>query len=410
MKHKLNVYFLGQFKIVLDDDIELNYESIGSQKNARLLAFLLNNHDIKLSGQEIQDVMFSDDSSNNPSNALKSLVYRLRTILKKHFGDIEIIVSGSSSYYLNPDIDIVLDIDVFDGLINNANSENGLDKKIESYNKAVSLYKGPLLPMLKDEQWVVISSTYLESTFISCTSFLLDYYLSKSDYEVVEKLSKEALVYDPLNEKINYFFVKALLKQNKKNLAKQHYLKMEKLLFEELGIQPNDELQALYDELISSQRIKEDSITNVQKNLIEEDIQGAFQCSYDTFKKIYQLEVRKAIRRGFSEYVVLLTIETADHIQKNNDLIDSIIKNTSSLLSQTIRSTLRLGDTFTKYSNQQYLILLPDCTDENAKSVVNRIINNFYKLDKYKRVIIDYKIDEIKLGRLVDNGTVLSVK
>lgn len=82
MKHKLKVFFLGRFKIILDDKYVMTYDDIGSQKNARLLSYLLKNYHVKLSSQEIQTIMFSDDSSNNPANALKALVYRLRTILK----------------------------------------------------------------------------------------------------------------------------------------------------------------------------------------------------------------------------------------------------------------------------------------------------------------------------------------
>lgn len=144
--------------------------------------------------------------------------------------------------------------------------------------------------------------------------------------------------------------------------------------------------------------------------MIEEDISGAFQCSYETFKKIYQLEVRKAMRRGFSEYIVLLTIDVKEHLKRNKEIIEAIIESTSSLLNQTILSTLRVGDTFTKYSNYQYLILLPDCTDENARRVVERIVKNFYQADKYQRITINSKIDEIKLLEGEINGKAACIK
>lgn len=410
MKHKLEVYFLGQYKIVLDDKYCLNYEDIGSLKNAKLLAYLLKNYRVKLSSQEIQNIMFSDDSSSNPANALKALVYRLRTILKKYFGDINIVVSGNSAYYINPEIEVILDIDRFDKIIRDGESAGDSDTQIKLFESAISLYQGTFLPMLADEQWVIISSTYLESTYMTSTIFLLKKYLEHDQYDLVEKLSTEALNYDGLNESLHYYLLKSLIKQNKMNIAKQHYISVEKLLFDELGINPNEELQSLYAEIISSQRIKEATMYDVQDSLVEDVIQGAFQCSYDTFKKIYQLEVRKAVRRGFSEYLVLLTIEAREHIKRNSDIIDAIIESTSSLLCQTIITTLRVGDTFAKYSNSQYLILLPDCTDENARGVVNRIINNFYKADKYERVRINFKLDEIRLSEVAGNGNILPVK
>lgn len=410
MKHKLKVFFLGQFKMILDDKYVMTYDDIGSQKNARLLSYLLKNYRVKLSSQEIQTVMFSDDSSNNPANALKALVYRLRTILKKFFDSINIVVSGNSTYFINPDLEIILDIDVFDKLISDGENAQNDEERISLFEKAIDLYEGAFLPMLSDEQWVIITSTYLESMFMTTTVYLLKKYMEQQKYDSIEKLSTKALNYDSLNENLHYYLIKSLIKRNKISLAKQHYLKTEKFLFDELGINPSEELRELYEEIISSQRIKEATIFDVQDNLIEGEINGAFQCSFETFRKIYQLEVRKAIRSGISEYIVLLTIEVNNYVKRNTDIIDAIIESTSSLLSQTIYSTLRVGDSFAKYSNQQYIILLPNCNDENARSVVKRILDNFYKADKYERVKINSKIDEIRLSEVSSDGNVLRVK
>lgn len=408
--HKLDVYFLGQYKIVLDDKYILNYEDIGSQKNAKLLAYLLKNYRTKQSGQEIQDIMFSDNSSSNPGNALKALVYRLRVILKKYFGDIDIIASGNSTYYLNPEIEVSLDIDVFDRLINQGGCQEDDDSKVKYYKQAVDLYQGAFLPMLSEEQWVIITGTYLESSYMNTVVYLLERYLSSKNYDLVEQLSKQALNFDSLNENLHYYLIKSLINQNKISLAKQHYLSTEKFLYDELGTNPSEALQSLYEEIISGQRSKEATMNDLQNNLIESSIQGAFLCSFETFKKIYQLEVRKAIRRGFSEYIVLLTIEPKEHIKSNTELMDAVIESTSRLLDNTISTTLRVGDTYTKYSNQQFLLLLPDCTDANARKVVERITNNFYKRDKYQRVAVNSKIDEIRLMEVVNDGKVLSVK
>lgn len=410
MKHKLKVFFLGQFKIILDDKYIMTYDEIGSQKNARLLSYLLKNYHVKLSSQEIQTIMFSDDSSNNPANALKALVYRLRTILKKIFGTVNIIVSGNSTYFINPDLEITLDIDIFDKLITDGENAQNDEERIALFEKAIDLYEGTFLPMLSDEQWVIITGTYLESMFMTTAVYLLKKYTEQKMYDSVEKLSTKALNYDSLNENLHYYLIKSLIKQNKMTLAKQHYLATEKFLFDELGINPSEELRELYEEIISSQRVKEATIFDVQDNLIEGEIKGAFQCSFETFKKIYQLDVRKAIRSGISEYIVLLTIEVNDHIKRNSEIIDAIIESTSSLLSQTIYSTLRVGDSFAKYSNQQYVILLPNCNDENARSVVKRILDNFYKADKYERVKINSKIDEIRLSEVSSDGKILHVK
>ena len=410
MNHKLQVYFLGQFKIILDERYELSYDNIGSKKNAKLLAYLLKNYNIKLTSQEIQTTMFSDDSSSNPANALKALVYRLRTILKKHLGGMEIILSGNSTYFINPELEVELDIDRFDSLLDQGGKESERMEKINAYQEALSCYRGAFLPMFSDEQWVIISGTYLESSFMSTAVYLLKAYLDDKRYDEVEKLSKKALDFDPLNEQLHYYLIQSLKLQGKTSIAKQHYLSTEKLLYDELGIHPNEDLQQLYDSLMGSSKLKEATMNDIQNSLIEDKIIGAFQCSYKTFKKIYQLDVRKMIRTGDSEYIVLLTIEANERVMKNKDVVEAVLESTSAMLNQTISVTLRSGDTFTKYSTQQYLILLPNCNDENARKVVERIIDHFYLLDKYKRVNIISKIDEIKLAQGNDTEGILPNK
>lgn len=404
MEHRISAYFLGQYKIVLDDKYVLNYEDIGSLKNAKLLAYLLKNYKVKQEGYELQNVMFSDDSSSNPSNALKALVYRLRTILKKNFGPIDIITSGNSTYYINRDIKVDLDIDQFNNLINKGNCQNNENEKIKYYEQAVELYQGTFLPILNEEHWVIITGTYLESSYMSAIIYLLDNYMINEKYDLIEQLCKQVLNFDPLNEDLHYYLIKSLIKQDKISLAKQHYLKTEKYLHKELDTKPSEMLQSLYNEIISGQRVKEETMNKVQDYLIESKIHGAFECSYETFRKIYQLDVRKTIREEFSEYIVLLTIEPSENIKKDNELMNAVFESTSMLLRNTIFTTLRAGDTFTKYSKRQFLMLLPHCTDANAQKVVERILNNFYKRDKYQRVYIDYKIDEIRSAKVVNNN------
>lgn len=402
MNHVLKVSFLGQFELVLDDKYILSYEDIGSVKNAKLLSYLLKNHKNKISGQELQNIMFADDSSSNPANALKAIVYRLRTFLKEFFGDLPVIISSRSGYCINPDIKVILDVDIFDDLISNAKVEEHEELILNHFEKALKLYRGDFLPMFSSEQWVMIDSTYLESSYMTAMTYVLKEYLKQERYEEVEELSTKALNYDNLNENLHYYLLSSLMKQNKVSIAKQHYLATEKLLYNELGIYPNDDLQNIYNEIISHQRLKEATMNDVQQGLVEHRTQiGAFQCSYETFRKIYQLEARKAIRRGTgSEYLVLLTIEANELVKKNPTVIDAIMESTSSLLCQNIMTSLRAGDTFTKYSNSQYLILLPDCTDESAQAVVKRLTTNFYKVDKYNRVTIHSKVDEIRLAEV----------
>lgn len=400
---KMKVEFFGQFKIIVNEQYYLDDTIIHSNRMSRLLAYMIYHHDKKITSIELQDIMFDENSSNNPANALKSLIHRVRSLLKKHFGDIEIIKSGKGLYYFNDEISLETDVEQFKQYIERARHFGDDFQKVATYKKGIEIYKGPFLPMIANQQWVMIENTYLESIYMTTVVYLLKKYKSFQKYEEVEKISEKAIQFDQLNESLHYYLIDSLINQNKIQLAKKHYQNAEKILYNELGIHPNPELQNLYQEIQLRQRIKEDNINDIQKKLIEENIIGAFQCSFETFKKIYQLDVRKAMRSKGSEYLVLLTIHPRSHIHKDSDIYEAVIESTATLLNQVLLTSLRVGDTFTKYSHCQYLLLLPDCTDENVMTVIHRILKNFYKADRYKRVDISYKLDEIQLfgGRLV---------
>ena len=75
----------------------------------RLLAYFVCYWKKELSVQELVDVFWENEKSDNPAGALKNLIYRLRTVLKKTWPDMEFILTGRSSYRWNPKIPLLID-------------------------------------------------------------------------------------------------------------------------------------------------------------------------------------------------------------------------------------------------------------------------------------------------------------
>lgn len=73
-------------------------------------------------------------------------------------------------------------------------------------------------------------------------------------------------------------------------------------------------------------------------------------------------------------------------------------------LEETIGECLRVGDVAAKYSDTQFILLLPTCTQELAMLVANRIISRLYaKNSNYKKVNVKINVEEVSMnGKLVD--------
>ena len=79
----------------LSDGVQsVGEEDIRSDMVVKLLSYLAYNHKRSCTAQELTAALWQDDESANPVGALKNLAYRLRTILKKPWPDIDFITTG----------------------------------------------------------------------------------------------------------------------------------------------------------------------------------------------------------------------------------------------------------------------------------------------------------------------------
>lgn len=68
-------------------------------------------------------------------------------------------------------------------------------------------------------------------------------------------------------------------------------------------------------------------------------------------------------------------------------------------LEDTLKASLRIGDVVSRYSDSQYVVLLPACNYENGRKVSERIINRFYRDNKkYAGLKIDVNLEEVTVA------------
>lgn len=96
---------------------------------------------------------------------------------------------------------------------------------------------------------------------------------------------------------------------------------------------------------------------------------GAYMEDYQTFCRMYQLEVRRQKRLDNSVHLMLVTLVGSDGeflpLDRRRTEMD--------VLGGIISSRMRLGDVYCRYSASQYLILAMDTTEEQAETILGRI-------------------------------------
>ena len=131
----LVVKTLGKFEVldgVHDDNV------LRSDMLKKLLIYLLLHRDHAATIQELSEALWQEDEVDNPAGALKNLMYRLRTLLKKALGDEQYIITSQGAYGWNSKIEIDFDERKFKSNSYSSFLEERLNLLISDYDK---LYK-----------------------------------------------------------------------------------------------------------------------------------------------------------------------------------------------------------------------------------------------------------------------------
>lgn len=397
----LTVSSLGKFEIsgngkVLNDDV------MRSDMLTKLLMYLLIHREHPVSIQELSEALWSEDETDNPAGALKNLMYRLRTILKKTFGDEDYILTSRGVYSWNPKVEVIIDAEQFEQYCEEGKKTSDKLKSMDCYERAVELYQGDFMPRIMDRHWVMTLSTYYHSLLISAIKSLSGLYMKEERYEDVEHLCTEVLEYDSVDEWLHCTLITSLIRQNKQKLAMQQYEEAVKLLYDALGVRNSAQLKAVHEELLKmSKGADAEGIENVHEDMTEkEEPEGAYICGYPVFREIYRLEARKISRLGESEYILLMTLQLKDGAvtEDNKKMGKFLMKQAMNQVEEVLEESLRIGDVAARYSDSQFVVLLPTCTYESCLMVTQRILSRFYAKNKGRRIEIKTDYEEVALS------------
>lgn len=169
-KTLIEVNFLGRFSASLGK-VPLFKNAERSRQVISLFAFLLLNRFENISQERITEALWPEDKSDDPVNALKNLVYRLRKIISAH-GNLDgndCVISKNGTYAWNCEIPCIIDAEEMEKLWRQANDEKlPVSTRIELYKRAISLYKGRFLEDLYFEGWAAPMSSYYQSIYMNC--------------------------------------------------------------------------------------------------------------------------------------------------------------------------------------------------------------------------------------------------
>lgn len=140
------------------------------------------------------------------------------------------------------------------------------------------------------------------------------------------------------------------------------------------------------------------SMSEITTRLRERKMEGSFIVEYDSFEKIYRFLERNMVRENREIQCVLFTVN-----EPTDTVSDSFaLQRQMEHLEHAVTSSLRKGDVTTHYSSSQMLILLMDVNEENANTVIHRIMKNYEKGAGEDAMSVSYEVQPLRAEAQVD--------
>jgi DNA-binding SARP family transcriptional activator len=390
------VVMLGRFSITVGGRT-ISDEMNRTHKLWNILAYLIAHRGRMVPQSEFIEQFWTDEKGSGPANALKTQLYRIRTLLESLFGsDFQPILSQRGGYEWNPEIETHVDTDAFEALVHRANQSDLTEARRRGIlEEAITLYRGDFLPKLSKTLWVIPVSTKYHGQYLDCVTAYAALLERDDLFEEMFDLAEHALTIDALSEDLHVLLLRSLLHQGKNSSALAHYEYATDLLYRNLGIQQWRGLRELYDSIMATEQVFETDLSVIMQELKETtQDEGVFFCEYGFFREIYRLEARRTPRTGNPIHVALVTISTQSGEVPELRMLDK----TMTHLREVLVHSLRNGDVAARYSGAQYVLMLPGASLTDSEYIISRILSRFRRKYRMSPLKISSHIRAIEIN------------
>ncbi len=363
-----------------------------SRKGVALMQYLILNREQPVPNQRLLNTLWSEEKSTNPENALKTLVSRLRALLNQISPGLgQAIVADRNAYHWELQPGMAVDLyeieDIFAALSAGWQEDAGARKDL--YVRLMKLYTGDLLQNGEQSEWALARATALHNQYMASMYDYIDILKNEENYKEVVNVCRAALDVDNFDDRLHMELMTALIKTNRTSEALVQYKHVIHLHYRYLGIQPSDDMQEFYKQIVHAGKTLEFNLESIRNELRESGEQrGAFVCEYAVFKEIFNLQMRNLERLGSTMFLAVIMVsglngQTMEPIKQDNIM---------SGLLDILKQNLRKGDTITHFSPTIFALLLPSVNYTTGNMVMERVKRLFYKKYPNSNVSFNYRV------------------
>ncbi|MBX3013554.1 MAG: AAA family ATPase [Caldilineaceae bacterium] len=249
--HMLQICLLGNFRLTYASEV---VASVNTPRLQVLLAYLLLHRQAPQPRQQLAFLFWPDSSEKQAHTNLRKLLFQLRNALP----DADrFLTQDHLTVQWRPDAPYTLDVADLQATLARCATADGrpmTTAQQAELAKVATLYPGELLPSCFDE-WLLPLRRQLHQEVMRAIEQLIVLAEHQREYQAGLRYAQHLLGLDPLHENGYRHLMQLHALNGDRAAALQHYHTCVTLLQRELGVEPEEETQALYTQLLRQEEL-----------------------------------------------------------------------------------------------------------------------------------------------------------
>ncbi|MEG0483875.1 MAG: BTAD domain-containing putative transcriptional regulator [Oscillospiraceae bacterium] len=396
MVKKISVRLLGEFSVQVDNKVIIENAS-KLTKPWQLFVYLLMKDGAITTGEELLKILWDGEDLADPANVLKNTVFAMRRELSGKAKPAQSpILFTKGGYCINTAMQFISDIKTFESLCEET-GKTAKGKDLDAVRTCVAAYKGDFLPMLDSATWAVPYARKYKEMYVDSTLRFCRLLNSQSLWDELLSVASRLNIVAPLDEEGYIYTFRALNHLQMYNAIVTSYNKTEHFFEEELNTHLCDEIRQIHCNAALRVNKTEQDILIIRDDLqsalnAQRQGSGALFCNYDSFKRMFLLLHRAAVRNKGSVDVVLLTVQDLKGHAPSPQQLSVAMEE----LKAVIAANLRKSDTCCRYSRAQYALMMISEKKSSANHAVARVEKGFAATKSGAKLKLNCQISSVE--------------
>jgi len=250
----LQIFTLGPFGVAVGGR-GLAVEKWHRKQAVTLLKYLVTHLGRAVHREAIIECLWPEVDESQGRGRLKVTVYFLRRQLRAAGMHEDLLQTVGKAYLLRRD-KVWVDSQAFEMLIaegSTLQSQQRWDGALHCYEEAQRLYRGHYIEEDMYSDWCAAERERLHELYLEMLARTSDCHAERGHYAEAAQVCRTALVRDPCRESFHYALMQHLVRLGRASRAVAQFHRCERVLLQELGVEPMRETCRLYQQIIDEE-------------------------------------------------------------------------------------------------------------------------------------------------------------